>query len=109
MEIPDTLPGLIKLMLSVGFGLLVKDSLGKFIPGMMFYLNQMFNEGDVVLLNGEECVITKIGIRNTAFSRVAEGRIVWRIIQNDLLKWEKLEKVIKERKETHDADMDWEC
>jgi len=105
MEIPDSIPGLINIALSVGFGLLLKDLLGSFIPGMLFYLNPFFTEGDVVLLNGEECIITRIGLRTTVFSRQDKNhKTVWRIVQNDLLKWEKLEKVIKEES----LQKDWE-
>ena len=52
---------------SVLGGLALKDYSVSFIKGLKFKLNSQFNEGDKVLLDGEQAMIIKIGMGTTVF------------------------------------------
>lgn len=72
------------------FTLLFKDILTTLLYGFLFYLDKNFNEGDEVLLDGEEALIVKIGIRKTVFMMKKTGN--WRYVVNDKIRYLKLEK-----------------
>ena len=54
----------------------------------------MFNEGDKCILEGEEAIIVKIGLRSTVFGLYTDRGYTWRVIANERLEYLKLEKVI---------------
>lgn len=84
----------LKIMFSITFGLILKDLAVKISAGIQFYLDKNFNEGDRVYLDGEPATIVKLGPFTSVFM-IENGRgTVWRYIQNDRIKWCKLEKVI---------------
>lgn len=85
----------ITALITISVGLAIKDLVSTFVSGFLFYLNRDFNEGDHVYLDGEECVIVKIGMRQTVFD-IKNGRgETWRYVYNDRIKYLKLEKVIR--------------
>lgn len=90
----DTI-NLIQLILSFIIGLVLKDLCVSFVSGLLFYLNAQFKEGDEVFVDGERALIVKIGFRQTVFG-VDNGRgYTWRYVQNDRIKFLKLEKVVR--------------
>ncbi len=100
MDIPQMVLGSgiiswISLLLTLAIGFAIRDLLTTFVSGFLFYLNRNFNEGDIVYLDGEECVIVKIGVRQTVFG-FSNGRgDTWCYVYNDRIKYLKLEKVVR--------------
>ena len=75
------------------------------MTGMKFKMDPAFNEGDNVLLEGEDAMIVKIGARQTVFGVYSNRGYTWRYISNDKIYSLKLEKVIK--KDLHiDTEME---
>ena len=92
---------LVSLMVAFWF----KDFVGQFMTGMKFKMDPGFNEGDNVLLEGEDAMIVKIGARQTVFGVYSNRGYTWRYISNDKIYSLKLEKVIK--KDLHiDTEME---
>ncbi len=92
---------LVSLMVAFWF----KDFVGQFMTGMKFKMDPAFNEGDNVLLEGEDAMIVKIGARQTVFGVYSNRGYTWRYISNDKIYSLKLEKVIK--KDLHiDTEME---
>ena len=52
-----------------------KDFATNFMQGLKFRFNPAFNEGDEVLLDGEQSIIVKIGLRETVFGCYGPKRI----------------------------------
>ena len=83
------------VLVSIILALMIKDWATSLAKGLKFKLNNAFNPGDVVLLDGEEAVIITIGITKTVFEKVNDRGIVWRYVPNERLAYLKLEKVIR--------------
>ena len=79
---------------SVLGGLALKDYSVSFIKGLKFKLNSQFNEGDKVLLDGEQAMIIKIGMGTTVFGVYGKDGYTWRYISNTKIESLKLEKII---------------
>lgn len=81
---------LISLVIAVWF----KDFATSFVKGISFSMNKAFNEGDKVILDGENSIIVKIGIRNTVFGIYSDKGYTWRYVPNERIAYLKLEKVV---------------
>ena len=81
-------------ILSVLGGLALKDYSVSFIKGLKFKLNSQFNEGDKVLLDGEQAMIIKIGMGTTVFGVYSKDGYTWRYISNNKIESLKLEKIV---------------
>ena len=79
---------------SVLGGLALKDYSVSFIKGLKFKLNSQFNEGDKVLLDGEQAMIIKIGMGTTVFGVYGGDGYTWRYISNTKIESLKLEKIV---------------
>ena len=79
---------------SVLGGLALKDYSVSFIKGLKFKLNSQFNEGDKVLLDGEQAMIIKIGMGTTVFGVYSKDGYTWRYISNNKIESLKLEKIV---------------
>ena len=79
---------------SVLGGLALKDYSVSFIKGLKFKLNSQFNEGDKVLLDGEQAMIIKIGMGTTVFGVYGRDGYTWRYISNNRIEVLKLEKIV---------------
>ena len=79
---------------SVLGGLPLKDYSVSFIKGLTFKLNSQFNEGDKVLLDGEQAMIIKIGMGTTVFGVYGRDGYTWRYISNTKIESLKLEKIV---------------
>lgn len=90
----------VELVATITLGLLVKDFVGNFIAGCAFYLSRDFSEGDHIIIDGEEGIVVKIGIRKTIFGVVCPHGYVWRYVLNTEIKRNKLEKIIRKNVET---------
>ena len=57
-------------------------------------LANTLNEGDKVLLDGNDAIIVKIGIRDTVFGVYSERGYTWRYVPNTRIPMLKLEKIV---------------
>ena len=72
----------------------VKDIATGLAKGFKFQMNKAFNEGDKVLLEGDDAVIIKIGISETVFGVYSDKGYIWRYVPNERIHTLKLEKII---------------
>ena len=99
MEITTLLLPYIGMVMIVIFGFMLKDYATKWAKGIAFSLNKQFQEGDHVLIDGERCLIVKIGLTQTVFGVTKSGGdfdtdYVWRYVPNERIDFLKLEKII---------------
>ena len=57
-------------------------------------MNKSFNEGDTVILDGQDALIVKIGLSETVFGVYSDKGYTWRYVPNERIPMLKLEKVI---------------
>lgn len=84
----------ISILLSIVMVFWFKDFATSLAKGLKFKQNPLFNEGDKCLLEGEEAIIVKIGIRSTVFGLYTNRGYTWRVVPNERIEYLKLEKVI---------------
>ena len=84
----------IGILISLIVAIWIKDFATSLAKGFKFQMNKAFNEGDKVLLEGNEAVIIKIGISETVFGVYSEIGYIWRYVPNERIVMLKLEKII---------------
>ena len=84
----------ISILISIVFVFWFKDFATSLAKGLEFKQNPLFNEGDKVLLEGQDAIIVKIGLRSTVFGLYTDRGYTWRVIANERLEYVKLEKII---------------
>ena len=84
----------ISILISIVFVFWFKDFATSLAKGLKFKQNPLFNEGDKVLLEGQDAIIVKIGLRSTVFGLYTDRGYTWRVIANERLEYLKLEKII---------------
>ena len=84
----------IGILLSAIIAIMFKDWATSLAKGLQFKWNPAFNEGDTIILDGQEGMIVKIGARETVFSVYSDSGLVWRYVPNERISFLKLEKVI---------------
>ena len=84
----------ISVLISIVFVFWFKDFATSLAKGFKFKQNPLFNEGDKVLLEGQDAIILKIGLRSTVFGLYTSRGYTWRVIANERLEYLKLEKLI---------------
>ena len=84
----------IGILISLIIAIWIKDFATSLAKGFKFQMNKAFNEGDKVLLEGNEAVIIKIGISETVFGVYSEKGYIWRYVPNERIVMLKLEKII---------------
>ena len=95
----------IAILVSISAAFWFKDFATNFMQGLKFRFNPAFNEGDEVLLDGEQSIIVKIGLRETVFGCYGSRGYTWRYVANDRIPALKLEKIIN--KDLHlDSDIE---
>ena len=94
VEITEYLMPFISALLILVITLWFKDFATKIAKGMAFKMNASFNEGDAVILDGNEAIIVKIGLTETVFGTYGERGYTWRYVPNERIPMLKLEKVI---------------
>ena len=63
--------------------------------GLKFKMSKVFVPGDVVLLDGDEAIIIKVGLTTTVFESIRDEGLIWRYVPNEKVQSLKLEKVIR--------------
>ena len=94
LEITNLLMPFISALLILVITLWFKDFATKIAKGMMFKMNKAFNEGDNVILDGQEAIIVKIGLTESVFGIYSDRGYTWRYVPNERIPMLKLEKVI---------------
>jgi len=85
------------IALSIGIVILMvmKTILTDIAKGLRFKFTPTFNEGDMVILDGDEAIIVKIGLLTSVFGITKkDGTYCWRYIPNNRIEYLKLEKII---------------
>ena len=82
------------ILISLIIAVWVKDIATGLAKGFKFQMNKAFNEGDKVLLEGDDAVIIKIGISETVFGVYSDKGYIWRYVPNERIHTLKLEKII---------------
>ena len=93
-QITDFILPWIGILISLIVAIWIKDFATSLAKGIKFQMNKAFNEGDKVLLEGNEAVIIKIGMSETVFGVYSEKGYIWRYVQNERIVMLKLEKII---------------
>jgi len=93
-QITDFILPWIGILISLIVAIWIKDFATSLAKGFKFQMNKAFNEGDKVLLEGNEAVIIKIGISETVFGVYSEKGYIWRYVPNERIVMLKLEKII---------------
>ena len=95
----------IGVLVSAIIAFMLKDFVSAFAKGMAFALDKNFNEGDKVILDGNEAIIVKVGIKQTVFGVFCDRGYIWRYVPNDRITFLNLAKIIDS--ELHkDTDVD---
>ena len=105
MDFSDVMAPWIAILVSIAVAFWFKDFVTNLMQGLKFKMNTAFNEGDAVILNDEDAIIVKIGLRESVFGVYSKKGYTWRYIQNDRLHMIKLEKIVN--KNLH-LDTDYE-
>ena len=94
LEVTNLLMPFISALLVLVITLWFKDFATKIAKGMMFKMNKAFNEGDTVILDGNDALIVRIGLGETVFGVYSDRGYTWRYVPNERIPFLKLEKVI---------------
>jgi|TARA_R110001592_G_scaffold175657_1_gene414949 small-conductance mechanosensitive channel len=86
-------PGL-TILIALVFTMWFKDLATKMAKGVMFKMNRAFNEGDSVIIDGQDAVIVRIGMTETVFGIYGEKGYTWRYVPNERIPMLKLEKIV---------------
>ena len=84
----------IGILISAIIAIMFKDWATSLAKGLQFKWNPAFNEGDTIILDGQEGMIVKIGTRETVFSVYSDNGLIWRYVPNERIVFLKLEKVM---------------
>ena len=98
LDVASMLVPWIAILISISAAFWFKDFATNFMQGLKFRFNPAFNEGDEVLLDGEQPTIVKIGLRETVFGCYGSPGYTWRYVANDKIPNPKLEKKKKKKK-----------
>ena len=94
LELTNLLMPFMSALLLLVITLWFKDFATKIAKGMSFKMNKSFNEGDTVILDGQDALIVKIGLSETVFGVYSSKGYTWRYVPNERIPMLKLEKVI---------------
>ena len=94
LEVTNLVTPFISALVLLVVTLWFKDFATKIAKGMAFKMNRAFNEGDSVILDGNEALIVKIGLSETVFGVYSDKGYTWRYVPNERIPMLKLEKVI---------------
>ena len=96
MELTDILAPWIAILISISAAFWFKDFAVNLMSGLKFKFNPAFNEGDHIILDDDDAIIVKIGLRESVVGVYRDKGYVWRFIPNDRLKFHKHEKIINQ-------------
>ena len=82
------------ILLSLIIAAWIKNFVDAFVKGATFKMNAAFNEGDKVILDGNDALIVKIGLRESIFGVYSDKGFTWRYVPNERIPSLRLEKCI---------------
>ena len=85
----------ITILISLIIALMLKEIASSIAKGLKFKVSKVFVPGDVVLLDGDEAIIIKVGLTATVFESIRDEGLIWRYVPNEKVQSLKLEKVIR--------------
>ena len=85
----------ITILISLIIALMLKEIASSIAKGLKFKMSKVFVPGDVVLLDGDEAIIIKVGLKTTVFESIRDEGLIWRYVPNEKVQSLKLEKVIR--------------
>ena len=94
LKLTELLVPWIAILFSIMIAFWLKDFAQNFLVGLKFRMSRAFNEGDKVLLEGNDAIVVKIGIRDTVFGVYSDKGYTWRYVPNVRIPYLKLEKII---------------
>lgn len=94
LEITNLLMPFISALVLLVITLWFKDFATGIAKGLKFKMNKAFNEGDTVILDGNDALIVKVGLSETVFGVYSDKGYTWRYVPNERIPMLKLEKVI---------------
>jgi len=94
LKLTELLLPWIAILLSLVIAFWLKDFAQNLMIGIKFRMNSAFNEGDKVLLDGNDAIIVKIGVKETVFGVYSDRGYTWRYVPNTKIPNLKLEKII---------------
>jgi small-conductance mechanosensitive channel len=94
MKLTEILVPWIAILFSIMIAFWLKDFAQNFMVGLKFRMNTAFNEGDKVILDGNDALIVKIGARETVFGVYSDKGYTCRYVPNVKIPNLKLEKII---------------
>ena len=94
LQISDFIGPWIAILISISAAFWFKDFAINMMQGLKFKLNPAFNEGDSVILDGNDAIIVKIGLRESVFGVYSEKGYTWRYVPNNRIPFLKLEKIV---------------
>ena len=92
LQITELLMPFVSALVLLVITLWFKDFATKIAKGLAFSMNKSFNEGDSVILDGQEAIIVKIGL--SVCGIYSDRGYTWRYVPNERIPILKLEKVI---------------
>lgn len=94
LKLTELLMPWIAILLSLVIAFWLKDFAQNLMIGIKFRMNSAFNEGDKVLLDSNDAIIVKIGVKETVFGVYSDRGYTWRYVPNTKIPNLKLEKII---------------
>lgn len=94
LQITDFIGPWIAILISISAAFWFKDLAQNLMIGLKFKMNPAFNEGDKVILDGQDSIIVKIGLRETVFGVYSDKGYTWRYVPNTRIPFLKLEKIV---------------
>ena len=79
LDITNFIMPWIAILVSLIVAFWLKDFVSQFLTGLKFKWDPAFNEGDNVLLEGEDAMIVKIGVRQTVFGVYSDRGYTWKV------------------------------
>tara|TARA_Y100000310_G_scaffold10359_1_gene11072 strand:- start:1177 stop:1524 length:348 start_codon:yes stop_codon:yes gene_type:complete len=95
IKITEFLMPWITILISLIIALMLKEVSSSIAKGLKFKMSKVFVPGDVVLLEGNEAIIIKVGLTTTVFESIRDEGLIWRYVPNEKIQSLKLEKVIR--------------
>ena len=94
MDLQDYYLEVSVFLFSILGGLMLKDYSVSLIKGLKFKFDSQFQEGQKVMLDGEQAMIIKIGWQVTTFGVYSPRGYTWRYVSNTKIEGLKLEKIV---------------
>ena len=95
IKITEFLMPWVTILISLIIALMLKEVSSSIAKGLKFKMSKVFVPGDVVLLEGDEAIIIKVGLTTTVFESIRDQGLIWRYVPNEKVQSLKLEKVIR--------------